>query len=50
MIDKDTIPDKPLHEGLEKANTKPIRDTNPPPDPPPMEQQPPPPPPDKKDN
>lgn len=36
MVDKnDQIPGKPLHEGVEKANTKPLRDTTPPPPPPP---------------
>lgn len=34
MVDKENIPKKPLHEGLEKANTKPLRDTTPPPPPP----------------
>ena len=51
MIDKDDIPGKPLHEGVEKANTKPLRDTTPPPPPPPpveRESPPPPLPPDKE--
>lgn len=49
MVEKDQIPAKPIHEGFEKSQTKPVRDTNPPPPPPPPVKKDPPPPPQKKD-
>jgi hypothetical protein len=40
MEEKNTIPSKPLHEGLEKAQTKPVNNTPPPPPPPAPEKPP----------
>lgn len=39
MADRDHKPAVPLHEGVEKAESKPVRDTRPPPPPPPPVKQ-----------